>query len=553
MIDRFIKIFEGLDRAYGQFKKNDSRVSVKVEGKPWVEHKPLQKQLWENHLMGIGVSLGVFPLTDEGTCKWGAIDIDVDGLDYEELLKKIREFKLPLIMFRSKSGRAHVYLFMKNFTSAEEVRLVIKKFASKLGLADKLDRIYPMQTELGEKDTGSWLNLPYFNHEEGSRYAYKDDFDAASIEEFFEMHKKYAQESLDEYLVEEIKTTKKVKNTTLESLLLPCHKNCLKLNDNKVPSDIGRNDFLLHSLVWAKRAEKHTKKIEEYKHLDSKGLLKHFNKKYFKEPLPEDEMEKTIFKSEDKEYKYLCKRPKIKKYCDPSACVRHVCGITQDQALELVEAKEALGQITQYCSDPPIFYESVDVKTDDKGGHKRIRIEMDGSFFLYKDKYLISLANAGHFPHDSILEMKSIEFRKMNLARLAIRNYEKAEEEATPEYEFKMLIWDFLSKCTVSVIKSDLHDGACYYNQKTKEMDIRLSKLLSYLSAIRDRRSLNKLTFDLKHILKAEKVNGQVKNAHGKYKSCPTWRFKEDRENFVVTINQGQKQLLLEEENNEEN
>ena len=553
MIDRFIKIFEGLDRAYGQFKKNDSRVSVKVEGKPWVEHKPLQKQLWENHLMGIGVSLGVFPLTDEGTCKWGAIDIDVDGLDYEELLKKIREFKLPLIMFRSKSGRAHVYLFMKNFTSAEEVRLVMKKFASKLGLADKLDRIYPMQTELGEKDTGSWLNLPYFNHEEGSRYAYKDDFDAASIEEFFEMHKKYAQESLDEYLVEEIKTTKKVKNTTLESLLLPCHKNCLKLNDNKVPSDIGRNDFLLHSLVWAKRAEKHTKKIEEYKHLDSKGLLKHFNKKYFKEPLPEDEMEKTIFKSEDKEYKYLCKRPKIKKFCDPSACVRHICGITQEQALELVEAKEALGQITQYCSDPPIFYESVDVKTDDKGGHKRIRIEMDGSFFLYKDKYLISLANAGHFPHDSILEMKSIEFRKMNLARLAIRNYEKAEEEATPEYEFKMLIWDFLSKCTVSVIKSDLHDGACYYNQKTKEMDIRLSKLLSYLSAIRDRRSLNKLTFDLKHILKAEKVNGQVKNAHGKYKSCPTWRFKEDRENFVVTINQGQKQLLLEEENNEEN
>ena len=552
MIDRFIKIFEGLDRAYGQFKRNDSRVSVKVEGKPWVEHKPLQKQLWENHLMGIGVSLGVFPLTDEGTCKWGAIDIDVDGLDYEELLKKIREFKLPLIMFRSKSGRAHVYLFMKNFTSAEEVRLVMKKFASKLGLADKLDRIYPMQTELGEKDTGSWLNLPYFNHEEGSRYAYKDDFDAASIEEFFKMHEQYAQENLDEYLVEEIKTTKKVKNTNLESLLLPCQKNCLKLNDNKVPSDIGRNDFLLHSLVWAKIAEKHTKKIEEYKHLDSKGLLKHFNKKYFKEPLPEDEMEKTIFKSEDKEYKYLCKRPKIKKYCDPSACVRHICGITQEQALELVEAKEALGQITQHCSDPPIFYESVDVKTDDKGGHKRIRIEMDGSFFLYKDKYLTQLANAGHFPHDSILDMKSVEFRKMNLARLAIRNYEKAEEEATPEYEFKMLMWDFLSKCTVSVIKSDLHDGACYYNQKTKEMDIRLPKLLSYLSANRDRRSIRKLTFDLKHILKAKKINGTVKNALGKLKSCPTWRFKEDRENFVVTINQGQKQLLLEEENNEE-
>jgi hypothetical protein len=178
---------------------------------------------------------------------------------------------------------------------------------------------------------------------------------------------------------------------------------------------------------------------------------------------------------------------------------------------------------------------------------------MDGSFFLYKDKYLTRLANAGHFPHDSILDMKSIEFRKMNLARLAIRNYEKAEEEATPEYEFKILMWDFLSKCTVSIIKSDLLDGACYYNQKTKEMDIRLPKLLSYLKANRDPRSITKLTFDLKHVLKAEKINGTVKNTHGKYKSCPTWRFKEARENFVVTINQGQKQLLLEEENNEEN
>jgi len=553
MIDRFIKIFEGLDRAYGQFKRNDSRISVKVEGKPWVEHKPLQQKLWENHLMGIGVSLGVFPLTDNGTCKWGAIDIDVDDLDYEELLKKIRKLKLPLIMFRSKSGRAHVYMFMKDFTSAEEVRLVMRKFASKLGLADKLDRIYPMQTELGEKDTGSWLNLPYFNHEEGSRYAYKDDFDAASIEEFFKMHEQYAQESLDEYLAEEIKSTKKVKSTNLEDLFLPCQKNSLELNNNKVPSEIGRNDFLLHSFVWAKRAQTHTKKIEEYKHLDAKGLLKHFNKNYFKEPLTEDEMEKTIFKSEDKEYKYLCKRPKIKKYCDPSACVRHICGITQEQALDLVEAKESLGNITQYCSTPPIFYDSVDVKKADGIGYRRLTVEMDGSNFRYKDKYLDKLADAGHFAHESIQNQKPGEFRKMMMERLKKRIYEKAEEEATPEYEFKTLMWDFLRRCSVSIEKSDLLDGACYYNQKTKEMDIRLYKLLEYLRANRDPRSIRKLTFDLKHILKAEKINGSVKNAHGKYKSCPTWRFKEDQENFRITLNEGQKQLQIEEKNNEEN
>ena len=552
MIDKFIKIFEGLDRAYGQFKRNDSRISVKVEGKPWVEHKPLQRNLWENHLRGIGVSLGVFPLTDDGTCKWGAIDIDVNGLDYEELLKKIRELKLPLIMFRSKSGRAHVYLFMKNFTSAEEVRLVMKKFASKLGLADKLDKIYPMQTELGEKDTGSWLNLPYFNHEEGSRYAYKDDFDAATIEEFFKMHEQYAQENLDEYLTEEIKTTKKVKHTSLKNLFLPCQKNCLKLNNNKIPSEIGRNDFLLHSFVWAKRAQPHTKKIEEYKHLDSKGLLKHFNKNYFKEPLPEDEIEKTIFKSEDKEYKYLCKRPGIKKYCDASACVRHTCGITQEQALELVEAKEALGNITQYCSTPPIFYDSVDVKKADGIGYGRIRVEMIGSYFRHKDKYLDALANAGHFAHESLQNLIPTKFRTLMMDRLEKRIYEKAEEESTPEYEFRALIWDFLNKCTVSIVKSHLLDGACYWNQVTKEMDIRIPKLLSYLKANRDFRTTRKLTFYLKHILNAEKINGTVKNNHGIYKSCPTWRFKENRENFIITLTPEQKKLQTKEQSNEE-
>ena len=543
MIDRFINIFEGLDRAYGQFKRNDSRISVKVEGKPWVEHKPLQQKLWENHLMGIGVSLGVFPLTDNGTCKWGAIDIDVDGLDYEELLKKIRELKLPLIMFRSKSGRAHVYLFMKDFTSAEEVRLVMKKFASKLGLADKLDRIYPMQTELGEKDTGSWLNLPYFNHEEGSRYAYKDDFDAATIEEFFEMHKQYAQESLDEYLVEEIKTTKKVKYGKLEDLFLPCTKQALNLNNGKIPKDINRNDFLFHQYVWAKKAESRIKQIPEYKHMNAKTILLHFNKTYMESPLDESEIEKTVFKSENKDFKYLCKKPKIKAFCDPSACVRHVVGITPEQALELVEAKEALGNITEHCSRPPIFYDSVDVKKADGIGYRRIRVEMIGSYFRHKEKYLDKLADEGYFVHESIQNLKSTEFRKMNLNRLEKRIYEKAEEEATPEYEFKALIWDFLNKCTVSIVKSHLLDGACYWNQKTKEMDIRLYKLVSYLKTNRDFRPIRKLTFDLKHILNAEKINGKVKNAFGNEKSCPTWRFKEDRENFVITLNQGQEQL----------
>ena len=220
--------------------------------------------------------------------------------------------------------------------------------------------------------------------------------------------------------------------------------------------------------------------------------------------------------------------------------------------MELVEAKEALGNITQYCSTPPIFYDSVDVKKADGIGYRRIRVEMIGSYFRHKDKYLDALANAGHFAHESLQNLNPTKFRTLMMDRLEKRIYEKAEEESTPEYEFRALIWDFLNKCTVSVVKSHLLDGACYWNQATKEMDIRLYKLLDYLRANRDFRPIRKLTFDLKHILNAEKINGTVKNNHGIYKSCPTWRFKEDRENFIITLTPEQKKLQTKEQRNEE-
>ena len=98
MIEKFINIFEGLERAYGQFKKNDKKLSVKVEGRPWIEHKPLTNQLWENHLNGLGNRLGIFPLKDDGTCKWGAIDLDNYKPDVKELFKKLKSDFLNSIL-----------------------------------------------------------------------------------------------------------------------------------------------------------------------------------------------------------------------------------------------------------------------------------------------------------------------------------------------------------------------------------------------------------------------------------------------------------------------
>ena len=82
-------------------------------------------------------------------------------------------------------------------------------------------------------------------------------------------------------------------------------------------------------------------------------------------------------------------------------------------------------------------------------------------------------------------------------------------------------------------------------------MDIKIHKLREYLKANRDFRPMRKVCIDLKHLLKAKKLNGYVTNIFGKEKSCPTWRFKEDPKNFTITITPGQQQI--EDKKDEEN
>ena len=94
-------------------------------------------------------------------------------------------------------------------------------------------------------------------------------------------------------------------------------------------------------------------------------------------------------------------------------------------------------------------------------------------------------------------------------------------------------------------------DGACYYDEETKEVEIRIHKLMEYLKASRDFRSMKKVCFDLRKMLDANKVTGYVNDKLGKEKSCPTWRFKEDRENFIVTLTPEQEQI--EDKKDEEN
>ena len=162
----FAKIFSGLQRGYGLWSVSD--------GYDFKHHAPTL-ETYLAHLEG-KISLGIVPITDKGNCRFGVIDFDDHKKDktkpvipwtkaqYKKLTDKIKLLKLPLTVFKSKTGGAHCYLFLDKYYKAADVIHILKKFAYALGCERDVE-IFPKQESLfdkkGNRGDGNFINLPY--------------------------------------------------------------------------------------------------------------------------------------------------------------------------------------------------------------------------------------------------------------------------------------------------------------------------------------------------------------------------------------------------------
>ena len=122
-LEIFKNIFEGLNCAYGITKKSshfDERGKNKTES--FTIPKPPIQSLWKDHLEGKDPALGIVPIRQDNKCKWGCIDIDIYPFNHKKLIQKLKDKKLPVIVFRSKSGGAHCFLFTKDTVPAVVMR-----------------------------------------------------------------------------------------------------------------------------------------------------------------------------------------------------------------------------------------------------------------------------------------------------------------------------------------------------------------------------------------------------------------------------------------------
>lgn len=201
--EQMAAIFSGHENIFGRFKTgNGVREDGKVEGiaKTW-----RGKPNWVAHLEG-REGLGIVPLREDCSVTFAAIDIDVyQDFDIYALEQEIQDKKLPLVVCKSKSGGAHLYLFLKHPIPAVKVVPVLKEWRAFLRYPKA--EVFPKQTYRRDNlDMGNWLNMPYFNRTE--RVAVHCGADV-TLPEFFMLVKQKAvgEEVLDAFAKQNSQTT----------------------------------------------------------------------------------------------------------------------------------------------------------------------------------------------------------------------------------------------------------------------------------------------------------------------------------------------------------
>lgn len=181
----FKVLFTGLDRAYGEYVIPVGAApsdTGKIKGKAQTVKKPVTAKVWEEHLSG-KIGLGLVPIREDGTCSWGAIDLDFyNDFDHAGLERKLAAMKLPLVVCRTKSGGCHLYLFLREPVQAKIVRKKLLEFEMALGYVNS--EIFPKQDAIAsEEDYGNWINMPYQKAMLTTRYAIRSG-KAVPAEEF---------------------------------------------------------------------------------------------------------------------------------------------------------------------------------------------------------------------------------------------------------------------------------------------------------------------------------------------------------------------------------
>tara|TARA_R100001129_G_scaffold58023_1_gene39956 strand:+ start:941 stop:1807 length:867 start_codon:yes stop_codon:yes gene_type:complete len=287
MEEQLLKIFEGNPELFittSLTGEVDER--GKVQAKTLTVHEPITKQTWKEHLEGT-TRIGIKPEKDN-KCKWGCIDIDphnYKGYNQKKIVDIIKEYNLPLVPARSKSGGLHLFLFLDNWYPVKDVLKKLHQWNNDFFQAQE---VFPMN---------KCLNMPYFNMSATTEFAYTDNNTPVMIGTFLEIVKKktLSIEDLEKIKVKDYEPESDWKHYP------PC---CQKMISEKWSGN-HRNDLLFNiGVLEMRKADGNLSKKE------ITNILLERNKEVFSTPLDEREVINTVANSVSKKnYNLRCNTP----------------------------------------------------------------------------------------------------------------------------------------------------------------------------------------------------------------------------------------------------
>ena len=459
-IKRFARIFRGLDKAYGTFDITEKSTSGKAKGKARIVRDPRTLATFTAHLKG-QQSVGIVPINEDNNCWWGAIDVDMYPLDHTKLVAIVKELNFPLVVCRSKSGGGHIYVFLTEPVPAELVQNKLKEIAGEIGYADTTE-IFPKQIQLvlERGDTGNFLNLPYFDHENGLRYAIKDGGEAATLEEFLDMAEKNAitREDLEAILTHKTEAVdEKLKDGP------PCLQALIR---HGFPEGT-RNNGLFNIGVYLRKAfpDNWENKILEY------------NQAMMDPPLSLNEVNVVAEQIKKKDYQYKCADQPVRNFCNRDLCRSRKHGVGGGANTPTV------ANLRKYDSEPPLWFLDVNGSP----------VELDTTALQKQDRFQIFCMEQINFMPRTV--PKPAWESMMNLLLSSMINTEGAvintSDDTSISGQFYDLLEEFSTHMQSALDREEIllrrpwtneEEGRTYFRLKDLEAYLKRNKFFEYKS-----------------------------------------------------------------------
>ncbi len=334
--ERFKALFSGRENCYGWYLDLGDKTKNRVK----TVHTAPSDEAWDEHLSGSGAGIGIAPIKQDNSCVFGAIDLDDPATDHANLEQKIAELALPLITCRSKSGGAHLYLFLTDPVPAEAVRQKLYTFIDLLGVINPQGRaveVFPKQDKTKPQDEASWINLPYFNSDDTQRYAFLGG-KPLTLEEFLRVAEgaRVTREQLAAV-------------RALGENPFTDGPPCLEHLHAQGVGEGGRNNYLYNVATCFRLMEPEGWEM----------LLEDYNAN-MDDPLTDREV-KSIIKSVSRvERMYKCLDIPIVDHCQKALCKKRRWGIDRLGSHKRMEEFPPLGPLQKVASKPPIWRLTVD-------------------------------------------------------------------------------------------------------------------------------------------------------------------------------------------------